>query len=139
MKTMVPISKPPNGLSKVSRGGRPSLEKAGWRMDPDRVLARKIHELAAKPAVPVRQTSYREQDVDFPEDEAKVPIQWPSNQKIVEVSRRLAKIKEMGVRSEASGDYFNSGDLAYQIQEIIRSTGELFQKIQRIKLAQKAS
>ncbi len=34
---------------------------------------------------------------------------------------------------EASGDYFNSGDLAYQLQEIIRATAELFKKSQRIK------
>ena len=139
MKTMALISKPPNGLGKAGLAGKPSLDKMAWGADPDRVMAQKIHELAAKPVVPLRQTTYKERNIDFPEDESKVPIQWPTNQKIIEVSRRLAKIKEMGIRSEASGDYFNSGDLAYQMQEIIRSTGELFQKIQRIKLAQRSA
>jgi hypothetical protein len=60
-------------------------------------------------------------------------IQWPTEQQIQEVSRRLAKISRMGVRWEANGDYFNSGDLAYQMQEIIRATADLFKKIQRIK------
>ena len=60
-------------------------------------------------------------------------IQWPSEEEIQEVSKRLAKISRAGIRWEASGDYFNSGDLAYQMQEIIRSTAELFKKSQRLK------
>ncbi len=60
-------------------------------------------------------------------------IQWPSEQQIQEVSRRLVRISEKGARWEAHGDYFNSGDLAYQLQEIIRATAELFKKTQRIK------
>jgi len=59
-------------------------------------------------------------------------IQWPSEQQILEVSKRLARINRMGIRWEASGDYFNSGDLAYQIQEIIRATDDLFKKSQRL-------
>ena len=59
-------------------------------------------------------------------------IQWPSEQQIFEVSKRLARINRIGIRWEASGDYFNSGDLAYQIQEIIRATDDLFKKSQRI-------
>lgn len=39
----------------------------------------------------------------------------------------------MGIRSEAKGDYFHSGDLAYQIHEIIHATADLFQKSQRPK------
>jgi len=60
-------------------------------------------------------------------------IQWPTEQQIQQVSSRLAKINRMGIRWEANGDYFNSGDLAYQLQEIIGATAELFKKIQRIK------
>lgn len=59
-------------------------------------------------------------------------IQWPSEQEILEVSKRLARVNRLGIRWEASGDYFNSGDLAYQIQEIIRATDDLFKKSQRI-------
>ena len=60
-------------------------------------------------------------------------IEWPSEQEIQAVSERLAQIQRVGVRSEAHGDYFRSGDLAYQIQEIIRATADLFKKSQRVK------
>lgn len=60
-------------------------------------------------------------------------IQWPTPQEIQEVSRRLGHINQMGIRWEAKGDYFNSGDLAYQLQEIIRATEDLFRKTQRLK------
>jgi hypothetical protein len=69
----------------------------------------------------------------FPERTDHNLIQWPTEQKIHEVSKRLARISEKGIRWEANGDYFNSGDLAYQLQEIIRATAELFKKCQRIK------
>jgi hypothetical protein len=36
------------------------------------------------------------------------------------------------MRQEGTGDYFNSGDLAYQLQEIIRATDALLKKSQRI-------
>src|SRR5260370_26891921 len=60
-------------------------------------------------------------------------IQWPSEQEIEQVSKKLAQVNRIGIRWEANGDYFNSGDLAYQIQEIIRATAELFKKSQRLK------
>ena len=60
-------------------------------------------------------------------------IQWPSERQVAEVSARLAQMVKVGVRWEANGDYFASGDLAYQIQEIIRETEELLKKSQRLK------
>jgi len=60
-------------------------------------------------------------------------IQWPSEREIEEVSRRLARIVQVGISSEANGDYFKSGDLAYQLQEIIRATAELSMKCKRAK------
>ena len=60
-------------------------------------------------------------------------IQWPNERQIQEVSARLAQMRRMGIRLEAAGDYFSSGDLAYQIQEILRATEDLFKKSQRIK------
>ena len=60
-------------------------------------------------------------------------IQWHTEREIQDVSKRLARIQQAGIRLEASGDYFKSGDLAYQIQEIIRATDELFKKSQRAK------
>lgn len=60
-------------------------------------------------------------------------IQWPSEREIKEVSKRLARIVQAGICSEANGDYFKSGDLAYQIQEIIRTTAALLKQSQRAK------
>lgn len=52
-------------------------------------------------------------------------IQWPTEEEIQNISKQLARIKIVGIRSEADGEYFKSGELAYQIQEIIRATAEL--------------
>jgi len=58
-------------------------------------------------------------------------IHWATEREIRGVSEQLARIQRVGIRSEASGDYFKSGDLAYQIQEIIRATAELARKSAR--------
>jgi hypothetical protein len=60
-------------------------------------------------------------------------IQWPTERQVREVSTTLARISSMGMRLEAEGDYFKSGDLAYQIQEILRATAELLKRSQRAK------
>lgn len=69
----------------------------------------------------------------FPAIQSPSPIQWPTEQQIIEVARRLAAIRQRGTRFEADGDYFNSGDLAYQLREIIQATAQLFSKSQRVK------
>jgi len=69
----------------------------------------------------------------FPGARASKPIEWPTEQQIEQVAQRLAAVKRRGARSEAEGDYFSSGDLAYQLREIIRATAELFSKSQRSK------
>ena len=63
----------------------------------------------------------------------KTSIQWPTEQQIQGVSARLARVVKAGIRFEANGDYFKSGDLAYQIQEIIRTTAELLKRCERGK------
>jgi hypothetical protein len=63
----------------------------------------------------------------------KTSIQWPTEQQILVVSARLARMVKAGIRFEANGDYFKSGDLAYQIQEIIRTTAELLKRCERGK------
>ena len=60
-------------------------------------------------------------------------IQWPTGQQMRDVSRQLVHINRAGRRSEKAGDYFKSGDLAFQMQEIIRGTAELFKKTQRTR------
>lgn len=69
----------------------------------------------------------------LPVREQKSLIQWTTEQQIEEVSKKLAKINQVAIRSEVNGDYFKSGELAYQIREIIRATAELFDKSQRAK------
>jgi len=60
-------------------------------------------------------------------------IEWPTAREIQRVSEHLARIQQVGIRAEADGDYFMSGDVAYQIQEIIRATRELVKRTQRAK------
>jgi hypothetical protein len=69
----------------------------------------------------------------FPKATHQRLIQWPTKKQILEVSKKLAKISRMGIRAETSGDYFHSGDLAYQMQEIIRVTAQLFERGQRLR------
>ena len=69
----------------------------------------------------------------FSEDPNQGLIQWPTGKQLLEVSKQLARISQRGVRAEASGDYFNSGDLAYQLEEIIRATAELLKRSERIR------
>lgn len=72
-------------------------------------------------------------EVLFSEKSKQSLIQWPTVQQMREVYRQLVRIKEVGIRSETNGDYFKSGDLAYQMQEILRATAELLKKSQRVK------
>ena len=91
-----------------------------------------------KPGVPPGRQTGKGRGVDLNSDLFAVrtqesSIQWPTEQQIQGVSARLARIVEVGIRFEANGDYFKSGDLAYQIQEIIRTTTELLRKCERGK------
>jgi hypothetical protein len=60
-------------------------------------------------------------------------IQWPTGQQMRDVARQLARISREGRRCELAGDYFKSGDLAFQMQEIIRATTQLFEKSRRAR------
>ncbi len=74
----------------------------------------------------------QEQDL-FPPIGRPATIEWPTQQQIAQVSTRLAAIRQRGAGFETAGDYFNSGDLAYQLREIIHATAVLFSKSQRRK------
>ena len=69
----------------------------------------------------------------FPEATNQGLTQWPTEKQILDVSKKLAKIGRMGIRAEAHGDYFHSGDLAYQMHEIILATAQLFATGQRFR------
>ena len=59
-------------------------------------------------------------------------IQWPTAQELQRVSTTLAKVSRTGMRQEDAGDYFTSGDLAYQLQEILGATAALLKRARRI-------
>ncbi len=81
---------------------------------------------------PARELCFGHLDVPvLPARDKQSLIQWTTEQQIQEVSEKLARIKQVAIRSEVSGDYFKSGDLAYQMPEIIQATAELFKKSQR--------
>ncbi len=67
----------------------------------------------------------------FPPIHTHHPIEWPTQEQIMEVAKRLSAIRQRGAGFEAAGDYFNSGDLAYELREIIQATAELFRRSQR--------
>ena len=69
----------------------------------------------------------------FPEATNQGLTQWPTEKQILDVSKKLAKIGRMGIRAEAHGDYFHSGNLAYQMHEIILATAQLFAAGQRFR------
>lgn len=58
----------------------------------------------------------------------RVLIQWPAREELEKVSAQLKRIHRIGISSEANGDHFTSGDLAYQLHEIVRTTRDLLQK-----------
>jgi len=58
-------------------------------------------------------------------------IKWPTEQELQQVSTALTRVNRTGMRQEAAGDYFTSGDLAYQLQEILRATEALLKKSRR--------
>ena len=89
---------------------------------------------AVRKGHPSKPSRFDYEDISFPPARTQqAVIEWPSAKQLEEVSKRLRRINQLGIRWEAKGDYFNSGDLAYQIQEIIRATDDLFRKAQRIK------
>ena len=96
----------------------------------------KTPQKAAKIIVPPARLAGRRQLVDrngspVPARSKRSLIDWPTEREIHEVSSRLAALRQIGARSEAEGDYFYSGDLAYQMHEIIRATADLFRRSQR--------
>lgn len=102
-------------------------------MDMDEIMVRKIRDIAAKSQSRASASkSNLPTDFDFPSDHKQNPIRWPSDKEITDVARRLLAIKKAGLTYEKRGDHFNSGDLAYQMQELLRNVSELFQKSRRI-------
>lgn len=64
-------------------------------------------------------------------------IHWPTERELENVSTELARISEIGIGSETSGDYFTSGDIAYQLQEIVRTTSDLLKTSLKKSLSKK--
>jgi hypothetical protein len=69
----------------------------------------------------------------FPERQKRSLIQWPIERQVEEVSGQPGASDQGRHAVGAKGDYFASGDLAYQIQEIIRAAEELLKKSGRLK------
>jgi hypothetical protein len=84
----------------------------------------------ARPRAPLpREERY---DAEFTPRSDKNRIKWPTAQELQRVSTTLAKVSRTGMRQEDAGDYFTSGDLAYQLQEILRATDTLLKKSRRV-------
>jgi len=100
--------------------------------DSDMIMVKKIHEIAAKAKLTkAKKVVEMAPQAETPESNH-TPIKWPGDKQIREISQRLLQIKKLGIRYEEKGDYFNSGELAYQIQEMIRLAHELLNKSLRV-------
>ena len=60
-------------------------------------------------------------------------IQWPADEQMRDVSRKLTHICLEGKCREGAGVCFQSGDLAFPMQEIIRATTRAFEESRRAK------
>jgi hypothetical protein len=69
--------------------------------------------------------------VELPHRTDRSRINWPTDRELQQVSVTLSKVSRTGRQQENAGDYFTSGDLAYQLQEILRATEVLLRKSQR--------
>ncbi len=124
---------------RIESAGKLSVLRGGDRKvpivsaSPEEVMVGKIREIASKSHAPARFVANKSKAVEFPPETVRTQIQWPAEQKLQEVLKKLVQIRKAGMDCENAGDHFNSGDLAYQLQEIIRSTGDLFQKVARIR------
>jgi hypothetical protein len=86
---------------------------------------------ARRPSQPSRPRHGDCHDEEFSLRTDRSRIQWPTAQELQQVATTLAKVSRTGMRQESAGDYFTSGDLAYQIQEILRATDALLKKSRR--------
>jgi hypothetical protein len=110
----------------------PMLAEAKIQLMEAGVVGTPGHRASAKTKSVARREGVKRNDMEDSVETKPIPIQWPSEQQIHQVSRWLLTIKSLGVKCETQGDYFNSGDLAYQLQEIMRSTLDLLHKCQRV-------
>jgi hypothetical protein len=119
---------------------RQTATRPGWKRYPgrspadyvDRDMRRKIDEIAAElGSAKFHPKAGNPPGADVTPDNQQA-IEWPSDQQLRQISNRLEKIKCVGMACERKADYFNSGELAFLIQEIIDATNELYRKLERL-------
>lgn len=132
MKTLAPVNPAKKAAPKL--GVKPAASVA-----PTHLKNRGITPLLEKKLIPVVKSHVKIAKPQLPQiedrEEPKPLLQWPADTLLRETTRNLLAIKNAGVEYESIGDYFNSGDLAYQLQEILRNIQELSRKTQRIREA----
>ena len=132
MKTMAPVNPAKKAAPKL--GVKPAASVAAAHLK-----NRGITPLLGKKLIPVVKSHVKIAKPQPPQiedrEEPKPLLQWPADALLRETTRNLMAIKNAGVEYESIGDYFNSGDLAYQLQEILRNIQELSRKTQRIREA----
>jgi hypothetical protein len=133
MKTLAPVTSVKKSSPKLR--AKPTSQVATPHLKPRAIsplLETKLGSVV-KNSVKITKTPPPPQFED--REEPKPLLQWPADSVLRETARNLLAIKNAGVEYENAGDYFNSGDLAYQLQEILRSIQDLCRKTQRIREA----
>lgn len=59
-------------------------------------------------------------------------IKWPTDREIRSVSKALVELRTVGIDSESKGEYLKSGNLAYELQQIIQETAKLCRRNARV-------
>jgi hypothetical protein len=133
MKTLAPVASVKKSAPKLR--AKPTSEVATPHLKPRAITPL----LETKPgsvvrnSVKITKTPPPSQFEDH--EEPKPLLQWPTDTVLRETTRNLLAIKSAGVEYENIGDYFNSGDLAYQLQEILHNIQDLTRKTERIREA----
>ncbi len=60
-------------------------------------------------------------------------IQWIADKELARASRDLRRLKQVGRRMEEQGDYFGSGNLAYQLRQIMAEIQVLARGVNRVQ------
>jgi len=80
-----------------------------------------------------RSVDTRSTDEEPATDVALSNIQWIADKELALVSQDLRRLKRIGRQRERQGDYFGSGNLAYQLRQIVADIQVLVRGTSRVQ------
>ena len=80
-----------------------------------------------------RSVDTRSTDEELATDVVVSNIQWITNKELALASQDLRRLKRIGRQLEQQGDYFGSGNLAYQLRQIVADIQSLVRGTSRVQ------